>query len=242
VRLVTGTSRVPPTDYYTVMCEDIRTAVSARLDGEDPGLADDLIDGHLIGCSACQAWQDGAQRVVRAVRTRPEAPDLTESIMLAVEADPQVVAQRARLRAAAEAHGRRQILRVAVAAAALVQLALALPTLLGAFTGTAGVGLHASREMASFDVAVAVGFLLAAYRPQRALAYVPVALVLSACLAVTSGLDLAHGVTGVGHEIGHLVTVVQAGLLWALGRIDRANPPAPAPTGTSQPGVLVASE
>jgi predicted anti-sigma-YlaC factor YlaD len=242
VPIITGNYLVPPSDYHTVMCEDIRTALSARLDREDPGLPEDLLDAHLIGCSACQAWQDGAQRVVRAVQTRSDPPDLTDSIMQAVKADPQVVAQRARLRAAAEAHGRRQILRVAVAAAALVQLALALPTLFGALGGTATVGLHTSREMASFDIAVAVGFLLAAYRPQRALAYVPVALVLSACLAVTSGIDLAHGVTGVGHEIGHLVTVVQAGLLWALGRVDRSHPPAPAPTGTSQPGVLVTSE
>jgi predicted anti-sigma-YlaC factor YlaD len=135
---------------------------------------------------------------------------------------------------------------VEVAVAAVVQLALALPTLFGAFTGTAGVGLHATREMASFDVAVAVGFLLAAYRPQRALAYLPVALVLAACLAGTSLVDLARGVTVAGHEIGHLVAVAQGGLLWALGCIDRAHPPAPAPRGTSQPGTagapLVAAE
>lgn len=218
------------------MCEDIRTALSARLDGEESGLPDDLVDAHLVGCPSCQAWQDGARRVARAVWTAAQPPDLTESIMQAVQADPQVVAQRARLRAAAEAHGRRQILRVAVAAAAVVQLALALPTLFGAFAGTAGVGLHASREMASFDVAVAVGFLLAAYRPQRALAYVPVALVLAGCLALTSGVDLARGVTVLSHEVGHLVAVAQAGLLWALGRIDRANPPAPVPAGASQPG------
>lgn len=171
-----------------------------------------------------------------------EPPDLTDSIMTAVEADPQVVAQRARLRAAAEAHGRRQVLRVAVAVTAVVQLGLALPTLFSAFAGSAGVGLHASREMASFDVAVAVGFLIAAYRPQRALAYVPVALVLAGCLALTSGVDLSRGVTVPSHEVGHLVAVVQAGLLWALGRIDRAHPP----TGTSQPGAagspLVAAE
>jgi predicted anti-sigma-YlaC factor YlaD len=228
------------------MCEDIRTALSARLDGEEPGLPDDLVDAHLAGCGSCQAWQDGARRVVSAVRARVEPPDLTDSIMQAVEADPQVAAQRARLRAAAEAHGRRQILRVAVAAAAVVQLALALPTLFSAFAGTAGIGLHASREMASFDVAVAVGFLLAAYRPQRALSLVPVALVLAGCLALTSGVDLARGATVLSHEVGHLVAVVQAGLLWALGRIDRSHPPAPAPTGVSQPGTagapLVAAE
>lgn len=216
------------------MCEDVRTALSARLDGEEPGLPGDLLDGHLATCAACQAWQEGARQLRREVRVGAQPPDLTESIMQAVEADPLVLVQQARLRAAREAHGRRQILRVAVAAAAVVQLALALPTLFGAFTGTSGMGLHASREMASFDVAVAVGFLLAAYRPQRALAYVPVALVLAACLVGTSLIDIIRGVTGVEHEIGHLVAMAQAGLLWSLGRLDRANPPAPAPTGPSQ--------
>jgi hypothetical protein len=109
------------------------------------------------------------------------------------------------------------VLRVAVAVAAVVQLALALPTLLSTFLSTE-LGAHAGREMASFDVAVAVGFLLAAYRPDRARAFVPVALVLAACLAATSGIDLVRGVTTIGHEFGHLVAVVQAGLLWALSR------------------------
>lgn len=216
------------------MCEDIRTALSARLDGEEPGLPGDHLDGHLSACADCQAWQDGVRKLRREVRSGARPPDLTDSIMQAVAADPLVVVQLARLRAAREAHGRRQILRVAVSAAAVVQLALALPALFGAFTGTSGMGLHASREMASFDVAVAVGFLLAAYRPRRAMTYVPVALVLAACLAGTSLIDIIRGVTGVGHEIGHLVAMAQAGLLWALGRIDRANPPAPAPTGPSQ--------
>jgi predicted anti-sigma-YlaC factor YlaD len=216
------------------MCEEMRTALSARLDGEEPGLPDDLLDSHLAGCVDCQAWLDGARQVGREVRAGAQPPDLAESIMLAVEADPMVLVQQARLRAAREAHGRRQILRVAVAVAAVVQLALALPTLFGALRGTNAVGLHASREMASFDVAVAVGFLFAAYRPQRALAYVPIALVLAGCLVGTSLIDILRGVTGVSHEIGHLVAMAQAGLLWALGRIDRANPPSPAPTGPSQ--------
>jgi predicted anti-sigma-YlaC factor YlaD len=216
------------------MCEDVRTGLSARLDGEEPGLPADRLDSHLTGCADCQAWQDGARQLSREVRTGVQPPDLTESIMHAVVADPLVLVQQARLRAAREAHGRRQILRVAVAGAAVVQLALALPTLFGVVTGISGMGLHASREMASFDVAVAVGFLFAAYRPQRALTYVPMALVLAACLTGTSLFDIIRGVTSVSHEIGHLVAMAQAGLLWALGRIDRANPPAPAPTGPSQ--------
>lgn len=170
-----------------------------------------------------------------------QPPDLTESTMRVIEADSQVAAQRARLRAAAEAHGRRQVLRVAVGAAAIVQLVLAVPLLFGVDTGTAGVGLHATREMASFDVAVAVGFGLAAWRPQRARAYVPLAFVLAGCLAATSVNDIVHGVTGMAHELVHLVAMAQAGLLWALGRIERAHPPAPPRTAAPQ-RPLVAAE
>jgi hypothetical protein len=113
------------------------------------------------------------------------------------------------------------VLRIAVAAAALVQLALAVPTLVGAFLATE-IGPHTGREMASFDVAVAVGFLFVAYRPARARALVPVALVLAVLLAVTSTVDVVRGVAGPAHEIGHLVAVVQAGLVWALSRIKTA--------------------
>jgi len=196
------------------MCEDVRVAMSARLDGEEPGAAAEEIDGHLAGCVSCATWLAEARRLPRPVLA---APDLTERIMAAVAADPVVAADAARRRAAAEAHGRRQVLRIAVAAAAMVQLALALPTLIGAFLSSE-LGPHAGREMASFDIAVAVGFLAVAYRPARARAFVPVAIVLAACLAVTSGVDIARGVAGFPHEIAHLVAVIQAGLLWALSR------------------------
>ena len=198
-------------------------AMSARLDGEEPGLAPEEIDGHLAGCGDCTTWLAEAERLPRPALT---APDLTGRIMAAVAADPVIAADAARRRAAAEARGRHQVLRIAVAAAAAVQLALALPTLVGAFLSSE-LGPHAGREMASFDTAVAVGFLAVAYRPARARAFVPVAIVLAACLAITSGVDLVRGVAGPGHEIGHLVAVVQAGLLWALSR-----------TGTRAPGGL----
>jgi len=197
------------------MCEDVRVAMSARLDGEDPGLAPEQIDGHLSQCAGCAAWLRAAQRLVVQL---PEAPDNTGRIMAAVAADPLVAAEAARRRAAVEAQGRQRVLRVAVAAAALVQLALAVPTLVSAFLATE-VGPHTSREMAAFDIAVAIGFLFVAYRPARARALVPVAIVLAILLGVTSGVDIARGVAGPAHEIGHLVAVVQAGLLWGLARI-----------------------
>jgi predicted anti-sigma-YlaC factor YlaD len=194
--------------------------MSARLDGEDPRRPAEVIEEHLTGCPECRAWLAGAERLTTAVRAIPAQltpPDLTERVLAAVAADPVLSAKAARLRAAADAHARRQVLRLAVALAAAVQLALALPTLVGALLGNE-LGTHVGREMASFDVAVAVGFLAAAWRPARARAFVPVALVLAACLAVTSAVDVARGTTAFSHEFGHLVAVVQAGLLWALGR------------------------
>jgi predicted anti-sigma-YlaC factor YlaD len=221
-------------------CDDVRVGLSARLDGEDPRIAPAALDGHLAGCAGCRSWLERAEQVTRAVRVQPvRVPDLTADVLAAVAADQ---ATHDRPGAEADTPGRRdvprggagappdlraarrQILRVAVGAAAVAQLALALPVLLG------GLGVaddpHTGREMASFDIALAVGFALAAFRPQRARAFVPVAFVLAVCLAATSLVDVANASTALVHEVGHLAAVVQAALLWALGR---ATPPARAP-------------
>jgi predicted anti-sigma-YlaC factor YlaD len=218
-----------PGDYPPVMCDEVRLALSARLDGEEPGLDPGAVRDHLTGCAGCRAWQEGAARLadapaLAALRQAPP-PDLSGQIMAALAEQAPAAQEHAHRD---EAHARRQVLRLAVALAATVQLALAIPALVSAFvSGGAGAGLHASREMASFDVAVAVGFLLAAARPARARVFLPVAAVLALCLAATSGLDLARGVTTFGHEVGHLVALAQAGLLWALTRSDAADSGAP---------------
>ncbi|SCL19746.1 Predicted anti-sigma-YlaC factor YlaD, contains Zn-finger domain [Micromonospora inyonensis] len=211
-----GNQSDPETDYPTMTCDDVRAALSARLDGEDPGTPPATLDAHTSTCAGCRSWLARAEQVTRLVRVQAVAvPDLTAPVLAAVAADQQA----ARAAAMAAVRARRQVLRVAVGVAAAAQLAIALPMLL------AGLGVavdpHTSREMASFDVALAVGFALAAYRPERAQAFVPVALVLAVCLAGTSAVDIANSTTALVHEIGHLAAVVQAGLLWALGRTTR---------------------
>ncbi|WBB82156.1 zf-HC2 domain-containing protein [Micromonospora sp. WMMD882] len=197
-------------------CDDVRAALSARLDGEDPGAPPATLDAHTDSCPGCRGWLTRAEQVTRLVRVQPVAvPDLTAGVLAAVAAE----AAAARAAATAAVRARRQVLRVAVAVAAAAQLAVALPILLAGLG--MGVDPHVSREMASFDVALAVGFALAAYRPERAQAFVPVAFVLAVCLAGTSAVDIANSTTALVHEIGHLAAVVQAGLLWALGRVTR---------------------
>ncbi|MFF0370181.1 zf-HC2 domain-containing protein [Micromonospora sp. NPDC005087] len=192
-------------------CDHVRAALSARLDGEDPQASPAALDAHTATCAGCHAWLARAEQVTRLVRVQPvEVPDLTAAVLAAVAADS------AHRSPAAVRRARRQVLRIAVAVAAVAQLAIALPILL------AGLGVsvdpHTSREMASFDVALAVGFALAAWRPERARAFLPVALVLAVCLAGTSVVDIANSTTALVHEVGHLAAVVQAGLLWALVR------------------------
>jgi predicted anti-sigma-YlaC factor YlaD len=192
-------------------CDEVRVALSARLDGEDPRLPAAEVDGHAEDCAACRDWLGRVERVNRAVRMGPaaEVPDLTAPILAAVAADER---KRGAARAAS-AQGRRQVLRVAVAILAVAQLAAALPVLFGV-----GADVHTGREMASFDVALAVGFAIVAFRPERAQALVPVAFVLAACLAATSAVDIVSSHTALVHELGHLAAVVQAAVLWALGR------------------------
>jgi predicted anti-sigma-YlaC factor YlaD len=215
---VAGNHPGPADDYPTMTCDEVRVALSARIDGESTGVAAAALDAHLAGCAGCAAWQARAEEVTRAVRVQAvRVPDLTARVLAAVAADP-----------AAAAAGRptpggwqpsRAVLRAGLALTALAQVLLALPVLLSAGE------LHASREMACFEVALAVGFALAAWRPERARVFVPVAAVLAAGLALTSVFDMVNSYAVAWHEAGHLAAVVQAGLLWALAR-SADSPPA----------------
>ncbi|WP_117209933.1 zf-HC2 domain-containing protein [Allorhizocola rhizosphaerae] len=182
-------------------CDDFRVALSARLDGEQTGIPAPRIDAHLSECAACRGWLAAAQDVTRAVRLQSvDVPDLTAPILAAIPRPHKTE--------------RRRILQIALGLSAALQLILAIPVLLG----VQDVG-HVTREAASFDIALAVGFALAARWPERARAYLPVAFVLAGCLTLTSAFDIADGVTKLAHEVGHVAALAQAGLLWALSRI-----------------------
>lgn len=186
-------------------CADWRELVSARLDDELDDDLDHLVTRHLSTCPGCRAFADATARLTRAVRVRPAeaVPDLTEQILARVEAP-------------APRRDRRQLAaRVVLAWIAAVQLALAMPALvLG--EGDGGIAAHAARHLGSFDVAIAVGLLAAAWRPERARALLPVVLVLTASLALTGVVDLAEGTTRSVLEAIHLVDLVAVVMLWVV--------------------------
>lgn len=206
-------------------CHTARAALSAILDGESPEPPHEgaAVHNHLASCAACTTWHARAFRLKMATDASPAEPlDLTERVLSTVRED----GRRRQVYAESLQAGRRRILRITVGVAAVAQLALAIPALLTA-TGLSDFQVvHTSREMASFDIAVAVGFLLAALRPEWAKAFVPVAVVLAACLLFSSSLDVAQGMRALADETGHMVACVQAGLLWLLGRTV-VRPPRP---------------
>jgi len=107
-------------------------------------------------------------------------------------------------------------LRWILALLALVQIGVAVPALI--LGSDAGVPVHTARHLGSFDVAVAVGFLFAAWRPSRIPGLLPVVAALVACLFGSSLLDVLSGTTAALGEAHHAIDFVGLAVLWLLSR------------------------
>ena len=192
-------------------CQLYREAFSASLDGAASPLEVEGVEAHLRLCPGCRGWAEQAARVTRLSRVGPadEVPDLTARIMAALPPAPRGPASaRARRPAPSSA-----VPRVALLLVALAQLAIAVPDLLG---NDAGAPVHIAREQGSWALALAFGFLLAAWRPVRAGGLLPVVGVLVGCLAVTTTFDVLAGRTVASGEAPHVLTLLGLALLWVL--------------------------
>jgi predicted anti-sigma-YlaC factor YlaD len=188
-----------------VECQQCRNAVSARFDGEELGVPADVVDRHLARCTACRTWAGELRRLGPALRLTPvePVPDLTAPILARAAAD--------RRRAAATPGPA----RVALALVGLAQVVLALPGLLG---DAAGASVHVAREHGAWELALAAGLLVAAFRPARTTGLVPVLAVLTATLLGSTALDVAAGHTTVTAESGHLLPLIGLAMLVLVRR------------------------
>ena len=71
-----------------------------------------------------------------------------------------------------------------------------------------GAPIHVAHEVGAWDLALAVGFVFAAWRPLRAVGLLPFAAALSAGLILTAILDVAHGRAVALTETTHLLELV----------------------------------
>lgn len=186
-------------------CDQIREAISARLDGEDPGVETTVVDTHVASCPGCRAFVEGTAALHRSLRLAPAppVPDLTPRVLAAIGSHAT----------GREAGSRERGLRIALALLGLMQLAVAVPVLLGS---DGGGDIHSARHLGSFSIALAVGFLFAAWRPARVTGLLPVTVALVVCVLGTSLLDVIGGRTAAAGEANHAIEVAGLVAAWLL--------------------------
>ena len=195
-------------------CETAHVAISALLDRESPGADEQELEAHLARCSACRAWRRRAHRVTRMARLGAVqgSPPPVEDLLKTLEANrPRGISSLG-------------LARLALLAVAAARIVVAAPILL--FGQDHEAPIHIAHEMGALDLALAVGFLVAAWRPGRALGMQTLVGAAAALLVITAVLDLLAGRTELGEEAPHVLTVVG----WLLLAYVAANVPRAART------------
>jgi predicted anti-sigma-YlaC factor YlaD len=187
-------------------CWPYLEAISARADGEAPDVGDAELDAHLLVCDGCSAYAasvvDLSQLVEADTATRP-VPDLTAELLTALDtpAADRRVRQRRRARLLLVAVG---LLQLAVAVAAIEPL-------------QHGHG-HVTRDLGTWQIALAGTLMYAAWRPHVAVGLLPMVVLVAAAGVVGAVADVTAGVVGVGSELSHLTPLLA---IWPLRRLSR---------------------
>ncbi len=151
------------------------------------------------------------------MRLRPaeRVPDLTAAIMAKAQI-PAVARPSRRAWTSGVVAPRAEWARYALLVVGVTRLVLALPILvLGETTGTT---VHAARHLASWDLALAVGLVVVAWRPTLARGLLPFAITLSAALLLTGVVDMAAGRVPAITESTHMLELVGVALVWFVAR------------------------
>ena len=189
-------------------CESAHEAISAALDGELDASDARLLDRHLQRCPECRRWREQAYALTRRMRVRvvTDAP----------APDPGLVAAAAAARYERRRPRAVRLARIALVLLAFGQIAITIPALV--FGADHDAPIHIAHEMGSFDLAIAAGFLVAAWRPQRARGMRALVGVAALLLLTTAVIDLAAGRTTPLDEAPHLLTIAGWLLLELLAR------------------------
>ncbi len=191
-------------------CHDVRESLSAALDGESSPISSELTAAHVRGCPACREWQSAAHEIVRRLRLTSMSldHDLSGAVLSrwAPEPAPPLL-QRALL------------LLIGIA-----QLAVTVPLLL---LGHDSEGTrHVAHELGSFDLALAVAFVVGALRPRLSSGLAWPCGFAAAGLLATALIDIGMGETPGFDELQHGVAVVGAALLfWGARASTRVETP-----------------
>jgi predicted anti-sigma-YlaC factor YlaD len=205
-----------------MQCTPYREALSARLDGESPGLPAAELDEHLAGCTGCARWARQAELVTRRARLAPAppVPDLTATVLAALPRELPGTAAAARARLAASA------LRLALLAVGVAQAVIAWPALA---TGAAAMSapVHMAHETGAWNLGIAAALVAVAAAPRLAAGALPFLGTFAALLTALTVADLRAGHVHADRAVVHLLVLLGVALVGAVawrGRRRRAMP------------------
>lgn len=190
--------------------------MSALLDGEPADIEQAVLEAHLARCGGCRGWRDNAHIVTRRVRlaAAQPTPPAPAALLAAADAERLLVAQRLAPLTRA---------RLGLAAVAILQIILTVPQLILGHDHDAPI--HIAHEMGSFDLALAAGFLTAAWQPSRARGMHVLVGVAALLLIVTAAIDLLAGRTTFTDEAPHLLALVGWALLYRTAALAPVETP-----------------
>jgi predicted anti-sigma-YlaC factor YlaD len=183
-------------------CPDAIELMSAHLDGRAALTEVRLMELHVASCQRCDAHWRHSLALDRSLRVRAAEPipDLTNAILA---------------RARPPRHQRLTWLRVSLAWIGVLGVAQAVPNLV--LGHDAGATTHVARHVGALTIALFVGFVYAAWRPQRAFGLLPVAVSLAVAMVAASIVDVSQGlVSAPGELAAHSIDVAGVTLLWFL--------------------------
>lgn len=181
-------------------CEDWQGAISAEVDGEDPGVDTRLLSAHVAQCARCSNFLDGiSSQWSQPLHEAFTMPDLSSRIVKA-----NAVADRAR------------VWWIVRALLLLIAGFVIFDASHDIFFGAHGESAHAAKHLGAFTFAYGVGLAVVAVRPARARTMLPVTFVLGAALFITAVLDVVDHETPLLGETVHIPELLSVLLVWLL--------------------------
>lgn len=188
---------------------DVQAALSARIDGENSAIADDVVDAHLAECPECQRYWEQSLLLSRSLSFVPMSPpdDLSDAIYAGVESEFQRVSAR-------------RVLLMTACRVVLVLLALI-------YVVWAGRLLTAEMSdlvlgAASVRVGIAAALLFVSWKPSQ----IPgVLLIVGAMFGFSVGFAVLEAITGGTAPWTQLLTLLfTCAVLVAMWAVDYGNP------------------
>lgn len=184
-----------------ISCAEARELASAAADDELTLFEQRRLDRHVVGCAACAAFVERLAALSRSIRLRAASSD-------------HLFVERVLDRARPPRLGRGGWMRPALAWCGVVIAVQAMPALvLGELDGAA---THIARHVGAAAVALAIGLLYAAWRPQRAFGLLPLVGALLVANLAGALFDTLDGDRAPVAETVHVAEVVGMVLLWMV--------------------------